>query len=124
MEAVHGSVDGHRHVLLAHLVEQRRHSGGGDVRGTRRDRLADVANICAILIARILVAQFFEHLAAARVLASFVAVLHKDTPDLSILVLSSYATVPLDFRHVFREERARLEEHLGSASVEKEAFPR
>lgn len=31
-------------------------------------------------------------------------------------------TIPLDFRYVFREERARLEEPFGAVSVEKEAF--
>lgn len=74
MEAVHGAVDGHRHVLLAHLVEESGHAGGGDVRGARRHRLAHVADVGAVLVACVLVAQLLEHLAAARVLAPLVAI--------------------------------------------------
>lgn len=74
MEAVDGAVDGHRYVLVAHLVEERGHSGGGDVGRTRRDGLANVTNIGAILVGGILVAQLFKYLTATIVLSAFVAV--------------------------------------------------
>ena len=73
VEAVNGAIDGHRHVLLAHLVEKAGHASGGDVRRPPGNGFADVAHVGAVFVGRIFVAQLFQHLTTARVFALLVA---------------------------------------------------
>lgn len=53
MESVHGAVDSDRHVVLAHLVEQRRYAGRRQVSCSPRYHGADVPHVLAVPVCRV-----------------------------------------------------------------------
>jgi hypothetical protein len=73
VEAVKGAINGHRHVLLPHLVEKTSNGCSGNVSRPSRNGLANVAHIGAIFVRGIFVTQLFQHLTTARVFTLLVA---------------------------------------------------
>lgn len=73
VKSVERPVNGHCHMRKTHLVDEGSNSGSSNVRSTARNDLTDIANVGAVFIRSVFMAQFFKHLAAASIFSLLIA---------------------------------------------------